>query len=282
VQLHVAVAGGVLQPVRHRQAGLVPLAGLPAVHPRVVRPGPGVARLPLEVVKAGPDGLPDHLIDLGGQGRPVLISRCITCLAGQTDVLAKGGVEDRDGLRQRNRQVEKERALPGLPGGLKAQLMPALGGGMRLGGQEPGVQVRGFPAVGPEACPAGCRPGLCAGRTAGHTLRVRPPGPAPGRAPWRPGPTSGQAALPRSRWPGCSTRPRPWPGRGPPASRRTPGRSPCSGSRQPPPANPPPAGAAELTAIVMWCGPKRSWKTEKRSRLKGDKTADQDQKREAY
>ena len=31
VQLHVAVAGGVLQPVRHRQVGLVPLAGLPAV-----------------------------------------------------------------------------------------------------------------------------------------------------------------------------------------------------------------------------------------------------------
>ena len=31
VQLHVAVAGGVLQPVRHGQVGLVPLAGLPAV-----------------------------------------------------------------------------------------------------------------------------------------------------------------------------------------------------------------------------------------------------------
>ena len=36
VQLHVAVAGGVLQPVRHGQVGLVPLAGLPAVHPGVV------------------------------------------------------------------------------------------------------------------------------------------------------------------------------------------------------------------------------------------------------
>ena len=52
VQLHVAVPGGVLQPVRHRQVRLVPLAGLPAVDPRVVRAGAGVAGLPLEVVEA--------------------------------------------------------------------------------------------------------------------------------------------------------------------------------------------------------------------------------------
>ena len=38
VQLHVAVPGGVLQPVRHGQVRLVPLAGLPAVDPRVVEP----------------------------------------------------------------------------------------------------------------------------------------------------------------------------------------------------------------------------------------------------
>ena len=71
VQLHVPVPGGVLQPVRHHQVRFVPLAGLPPVHPGVVRPGPGVPRLPLEVVKARPDGLPDHVVDLGDQLRPV-------------------------------------------------------------------------------------------------------------------------------------------------------------------------------------------------------------------
>jgi len=43
----------------------------------------------------------------------------------------------------------------------------------------------------------------------------------------------GPAVLPRSRWPGCSTRSRPWPGRGPPAARCSPGHSPWSGSRRP-------------------------------------------------
>jgi hypothetical protein len=43
-----------------------------------------------------------------------------------------------------------------------------------------------------------------------------------------------------------------------------PGRSPYSGSRRPPPAKPPPAGA-ELTTIVRWCmgvEPERLWEVE--------------------
>jgi hypothetical protein len=52
VQLHVAVPGGVLQPVRHRQIGLPPLARLPPVDPFAVRTGAGIARLPLEIIKA--------------------------------------------------------------------------------------------------------------------------------------------------------------------------------------------------------------------------------------
>ena len=74
VQLHVAVPGGVLQPVRHRQVGLVPLAGLPAAHPSAVGAGAGVARFALEVAETGMHGLPDHLVDLGDQGRPVLVA----------------------------------------------------------------------------------------------------------------------------------------------------------------------------------------------------------------
>ena len=36
-----------------------------------MRPGPGAARLPLEVVKACADGLPDHLVELADQPGPV-------------------------------------------------------------------------------------------------------------------------------------------------------------------------------------------------------------------
>ena len=147
VQLHVAVAGGVLQPVRHRQVGLVPLAGLPAVDPRAVGAGAGVAGLALEVAEPGVHGLPDHVVDLGDQGGPVRIAVLVAGLAGQAGVLAEGGVEDRDRLGQRQGQVEEQRALPGLLDGLGAQLALALGGGVRLGGQQLRVHVGGFPAV---------------------------------------------------------------------------------------------------------------------------------------
>ena len=87
VQVHVAVAGGVLQPVRDRHVGFAPLPGLPAVDPRVVRAGPRVARLALEVLEAGPDGLPDHVVDFGDQGRPVPVAFAIVGLAGQPGIL---------------------------------------------------------------------------------------------------------------------------------------------------------------------------------------------------
>ena len=188
VQLHVAVAGGVLQPVRDGQVGLVPLAGLAAVDPGVVRAGAGVAGLALEVAEPGVDGLPDHLVDLGDQGGPVLVAVVVAGLAGQAGVLAEGGVEDRDRLGQRQGQVEEQRALAGLLDGLDAQLALAFGGGVRLGGQQRGVQVGGFAAAVRAACPAGCRRGPCARRTAGRTVRARPAGRARSRGPSAPGP----------------------------------------------------------------------------------------------
>ena len=147
VQLHVAVAGGVLQPVRHRQVGLVPLAGLPAVDPGAVGAGAGVAGLPLEVAEPGVHGLPDHVVDLGDQGGPVLVAFGVAGLAGQAGVLAEGGVEDRDALGQRQGQVEEQRALPGLADSLGPELALAFGGGVRLGGQQRGVQVGGLAAA---------------------------------------------------------------------------------------------------------------------------------------
>jgi hypothetical protein len=92
-------------------------------------------------------GLPDHLVDLADQGGPVRVAVLVAGLASQAGVLAQGGVEDRDALGQRQGQVEEQRALPGLLDRLGAKLALGFGGGMRLGGQQLGVQVGGFPAV---------------------------------------------------------------------------------------------------------------------------------------
>jgi hypothetical protein len=108
VQLHVAVAGGVLQPVRHRQVRLVPLARLPAAHPGTVGAGAGVAGLALEVAEPGVHGLPDHLVDLADQARPVRIAFLVSGLPGQPGVLPERGVEDRNRLGERNGQVEEK------------------------------------------------------------------------------------------------------------------------------------------------------------------------------
>jgi hypothetical protein len=147
MQLHVAVAGSVLQPVRHGQVRLVPLASLPAVDAGAVGAGTGVAGFILEVAEPGVDGLPDHVVDLDDQGGPVLVTFAVPGLASQADVLAEGSVEDRDGLGKRDRQVEEEGALAGLLGGFDPQFALAVGGGVRFGSQQPSVHVRDLPAA---------------------------------------------------------------------------------------------------------------------------------------
>jgi hypothetical protein len=62
----------------------------------------------------------------------------VACLAGKASVLAEGGVEDRDGFRYRQGQVEEEGALAGLLSGFDPQFALAVGGGVRLGGQKAG------------------------------------------------------------------------------------------------------------------------------------------------
>ena len=196
VQLHVAVPGGVLQPVRDRQVGLVPLAGLAAVDAGAVGAGAGVAGLALEVAEPGVHGLPDHLVDLADQAGPVRVAVAVAGLAGQAGVLAQGGVEDRDALGQRNRQVEEQGALAGLPDGLGPELALAFGGGVRLGGQQLDVQVDGFAAAVRRPAEPGCHPEPGARRTADRTAsrstvwpgskpRARAPGPhhRPGGSP---------------------------------------------------------------------------------------------------
>jgi hypothetical protein len=92
-------------------------------------------------------GLPDHVVDLGDQAGPVPIAFVVPGLAGQPGALPQRGVEDRDRFRQRDRQVEEQRARPSLPDGLEPQFTAAFGGGMRLGGQQRGVQVGGLAAA---------------------------------------------------------------------------------------------------------------------------------------
>jgi hypothetical protein len=118
--------------------GLAPaLAGLLPVDAGVMGAGAGVARFLLEVGKAGVDGAPDHRVDFGQQAAPVLVAFVVPGLAGQAGVLAEGGVEDRDRLRQRQGQVEVQGALPGLPRGFQAEFSLAFRGGVRFGGQRP-------------------------------------------------------------------------------------------------------------------------------------------------
>jgi hypothetical protein len=94
------------------------------------------------------DGLVDHRVDLSHQAGPVLLPCLVARLAGQAGVLTEGGVEDRDRLRQRQGQVEEQRALAGLAGGFQEELTLAFGGGVRLGSRELGVEVGGLLAVG--------------------------------------------------------------------------------------------------------------------------------------
>ena len=169
MQLHVAVAGGVLQPVRHGQVGLVPLAGLPAVDPGVVGAGAGVAGLALEVAEPGVHGLPDHVVDLGDQGGPVL-RRLRGRLPG-----GPGG-RSRRGRRGRSRSTwtatgsGRRTAGSAGPSGRPRCAARACARRWRAA-RRPAAARRGRRLSGrwPGACPAGCRRGPCARRTAGHT-----------------------------------------------------------------------------------------------------------------
>jgi hypothetical protein len=118
------------------------------VHPGSVAAGAGVAGLALEVAEPGVHGCPDHVVDLGDQAGPVRVAVVVSCLAGQAGVLPQRGVEDRDALGERQGQVEEQGTLAGLASGLGAELAPAFGGGVRLGGEQRLVYLGGLAAAG--------------------------------------------------------------------------------------------------------------------------------------
>ena len=136
MQLHVAVAGGVLQPVRHRQPGLAPLPGLPPVRAAPVRAGAGVPGLALEVPKPRPDRLVDHPVDLIQQPGPVRLPGHVTRPPRQPRILPQRGVEHGDRLAEADRQVHVQRRQPRPPGRLDPQLRLPLSRGMRLSRQQ--------------------------------------------------------------------------------------------------------------------------------------------------
>ena len=76
------------------------------------------------------------------------IAFVVSCLAGQAGVLPQGGVEDRDALGERQGQVEEQGTLAGLLDRLGAELALAFGGGVRLGGEQRLVYLRGLAAAG--------------------------------------------------------------------------------------------------------------------------------------
>ena len=137
---------------------LVPLARLPAVDPLAVRAGAGVARLTLEVDEACVHRLHDHFVGLGYQARPVALAVSVTGFAGEARIFAQGGVEDRDGLREGQGQVEEQRALPRLARCLGAKLALAFRCGLRLGGQQACVDAGRFLAAAGRAA-QGCAVG---------------------------------------------------------------------------------------------------------------------------
>ena len=130
------------------------------------------------------------------QGGPVLVPCRVAGLAGQPGVLPEGGVEDRDRLGQRHGQVEEQGALPGLLGGFDPQLVLAVGGGVRLGGQQPGVQVRGFPAAVRRPAQRGAIGSLALAEQQVVRLALDRLAVLEAERFARLGPTSGQAALP--------------------------------------------------------------------------------------
>src|SRR6185369_1708129 len=142
---------------------------------RAVGTGAGVAGLLLEVAEPGVHSSPDHVIDLGDQAGPVRIAFVVSCLAGQAGVLPQGGVEDRDALGERQGQVEVQGTLAGLAGGLGAELALAFGGGVRLGGEQRLVYLRGLAAAGGRPAQRGAVGGLPPAEQKVVRLTLNPP-----------------------------------------------------------------------------------------------------------
>jgi hypothetical protein len=113
-----------------------------------------------------------HFLELLFPPGPVGGDLLVFGLAGAALVFPDGGVQDRDGLGERDRDVVVGSGLPGRPGGFSFEFDEPFGGGVRLGGREPGQVVGegGVAAAGPAELGSGARVGLLVDRVVGLAL----------------------------------------------------------------------------------------------------------------
>ena len=162
VILGIAVPAGALQPRGDDQPGGLEPAGLTAVDPDAVVAGSGDPGPCLQVVKSGPVGPVQDLLERLFAPGPVRGCTLVSGLAGAALVFPDRGVQDGDGLGEGDGDVVVGGGLAGGLGGLAFEFDEPFGGGVRLGGGEPG-QVVGearVAAAGSAEPGAGARIGL--------------------------------------------------------------------------------------------------------------------------
>ena len=169
VVLGVAVPAGALQPGRDDQPGGLEPARLAAVDAGAVVAGAGDPGPGLQVLQRGPVGPVQHLLERLLPPGPVRGGLLVAGQAGAALVLPDRGVQHRDGLGEGDGDVVVGGGLPGGLGGFAFEFDEPFGGGVRLGGREPG-QVVGegrVAAAGPAEPGAGARVGLPVDRVVG-------------------------------------------------------------------------------------------------------------------
>ena len=176
VVLRVAVPAGALQPGGDDQPGGLEPAWLAAVDAGAVVAGAGDPGPGLQVLQRGPVGPVQHLLERLLPSGPVRGRLPVAAEAGAALVLPDRGVQDRDGLGERDGDVVVGGGLPGGLGGFAFEFDEPFGGGVRFGCLEPG-QVIGecrVTAAGPAELGSGARVDLPVHRVVG--LRAGPPG----------------------------------------------------------------------------------------------------------
>ena len=201
VILRVAVPAGALQPGRDDQLGWLEPAGFAAIDPGAVVAGAGDSGPGLKVLERGAVCPVQDLLELLLPRGPVLGGLIVSGQAGAALVLSDRGVQDRDRLGERDRDVGVGAWLAGRLGGFAFKLDDPFGGGVRLGGLQPGQVIgeRRVAAAGPAESWLRCagRPAGTPRRTAWRSTvwpRLKPRACAPGPH-HRPGGSPAWAAL---------------------------------------------------------------------------------------
>jgi hypothetical protein len=172
VVLGVAVSAGALQPGGDDQPSLFEPARLAAVDAGAVVAGAGDPCPRLQVLQRGPVRPVQHLLELllplGPVGRRLLVAAHPRAAL----VFPDRGVQHRDGLGEEDGDVVVGGGLPGGLGGFAFEFDEPFGGGVRLGGGEPGQVVgEGRVAAAGAAEPgAGVRVGLPVDRVVGFAV----------------------------------------------------------------------------------------------------------------